>query len=113
MTESSTDHFAPTAIYRVGPDSLEAAVVEKEGCGRALLFRDEKDAEEYRLETGVYPAEEGFGPATFSVNTLRDVLELHGCTHVVMPKSLIGGEDGPDFYAAEDFMWLLEECMAA
>ena len=53
MVEPSTDYFAPTAIYRVGPDSLEAAVVEKAGRGRALfLFRDEHDAEEYRLDMG-------------------------------------------------------------
>jgi hypothetical protein len=40
------------------------------------------------------------------------VLELHGCTHVVIPKSLIEGEEGPDFYSAEDFMWILEQFLA-
>ena len=44
-----------------------------------------------------------------SADTLREVLELHECTHVVIPRSLIAGEEGPDFYAVEDFMWILEE----
>jgi hypothetical protein len=35
MTETSTDHFTPATIYRVGPDAAEAAVVEEEGRARA------------------------------------------------------------------------------
>jgi hypothetical protein len=27
-------------------------------------------------------------------------------------KSLVGGEEGPDFYTAEDFPWILEEFLA-
>ena len=114
MVEPSTEYFAPTTIYRVGPDALEAAVVEQEGRGRALfLFRDERDAEEYRLHTGAYPADEGFGPVTMGADTLREVLALHECTHVVIPRSLIAGEEGPDFYGVEDFLWILEEFSAA
>jgi hypothetical protein len=49
---------------------------------------------------------------TMSADTLREILELHECTHVVIPKSPIAGEEGPDFYAVEDFMWILEELLA-
>jgi hypothetical protein len=40
---------------------------------------------------------------TMGAETLRGVLQLHECTHVVIPKALIACEEGSDFYAVEDF----------
>jgi len=78
--------------------------------GRALfLFCDVEDAEEYRRDTGVYPAEEGFKPLSLEVGALRDVLAEYECTHVVSPKPLTADSEGPDFFAAEDFVGILEE----
>jgi hypothetical protein len=109
MTEE-TIYMTPTAIFRAGRDTLEAAVVEKEDRGRALfLFHDEADAEEYRRDTGIYPAEEGFKPVSLAVWALRDVLAEYGCTHVVSPKALTADSQGPDFFAAEAFVRILEE----
>ena len=108
MTEE-TIYVRPTAIFRAGPRALEAAVVDEDK-GRALfLFRDEAEAEDYRRETGVYPAEEGFKPVSLEVGALRDVLAMHECTHVVSPRPLTADSEGPDFFAAEDFVGILEE----
>jgi hypothetical protein len=108
MTEE-TIYMTPTAIFRAGRGTLEAATVDGEK-GRALfLFRDEGDAEEYRRDTGIYPAEEGFKPVSLEVGALRDVLAEYGCTHVVSPKPLTADSEGPDFFAAEDFVGILEE----
>jgi hypothetical protein len=108
--EENMIYMTPTAIFRVGQRALEAAVVEEEGKGRALfLFRDEADAEEYRLDTGLYPAEEGFKPVSLEVGALRDVLAVFECTHVVSPKPLTADSEGPDFFAAEAFVGMLEE----
>ena len=49
---------------------------------------------------------------TMGAETLRGVLQLHECTHVVIPKALIACEEGPDFYAVEDFKWILEDFRA-
>ena len=107
MTED-THHITPTAVYRAGGGTLEAAVAAHEK-GRALfLFSSEEEAAEYRRERGVYPAEEGFVNLPLDVAALKDLLALHECTHVVMPRSLTG-ERPPDFFAAEDFVWLLQE----
>jgi hypothetical protein len=107
MTEE-TIYVAPTAIFRAGRGTLEAAVVDHKK-GRALfLFRDEADAEEYRLATGIYPAEEGFKPVSLEVGALRDVLAAFDCTHVVSPTPLTADSQGPDFFAAEGFMGILE-----
>jgi hypothetical protein len=109
MTEE-TIYVTPTAIFRAGRGTLEAAVVEDEGRGRALfLFRDEEAAEAYRLATGIYPAEEGFKPVSLEVGALRDVLAEYGCTHVVSPTPLTADSEGPDFFAAEAFVGILEE----
>jgi len=43
---------------------------------------------------------------------LEDIVALHECTHIVMPVSLTG-EEGPDFFAAGDFVGMLEECAPA
>jgi hypothetical protein len=108
MTEE-TIYVTPTALFRVGRGTLEAATVDGEK-GRALfLFRDKDDAEEYRLATGIYPAEEGFKPVSLEVGALRDVLAEYGCTHVVSPTPLTADSEGPDFFAAEDFVGILEE----
>jgi hypothetical protein len=108
MTEG-TIYVTPTAIFRAGRGALEAATVDGEK-GRALfLFCDEEDAENYRLNTGIYPAEEGFKPVSLEVGALRDVLAEYGCTHVVSPKPLTADSEGPDFFAAEDFVGILEE----
>ncbi len=107
MTED-THHITPTVVYRAGGGTLEAAVADHEK-GRALfLFSSEEEADEYRRETGTYPAEEGFVSVPLDVTALKDLLTLHECTHVVMPRSLTG-EEHPDVFAAEDFVWLLEE----
>jgi hypothetical protein len=107
MTEE-TIYVTPTAIFRAGRGTREAAVVDGEK-GRALfLFRNEEDAEEYRRHTGIYPAEEGFKPVSLEVGALRDVLAEYGCTHVVSPKPLTADSEGPDFFAAEDFIAMLE-----
>ena|SRR5215212_5692718 len=109
MTEE-TIYVTPTAIFRAVGGTLEAAVVEEEGRGRALfVFCDEADAEEYRLATGIYPAEEGFKPVSLEVGALRDVLAEYGCTHVVSPTPLTADSQGPDFFAAEPFVGILEE----
>jgi len=108
MTEE-TIYVTPTAIFRVGRGTLEAAVLDHKK-GRALfLFHDEDDAEEYRLATGIYPAEEGFRPVSLEVEALRDVLAEYGCTHVVSPTPLTADSQGPDFFAAEAFVGILEE----
>jgi hypothetical protein len=107
MTEE-TIYVTPTAIFRAGRGTLEAATVDGEK-GRALfLFRDEEAAEAYRLATGIYPAEEGFKPVSLEVGALRDVLAEYGCTHVVSPRPLSADSGGPDFFAAEDFIAMLE-----
>jgi hypothetical protein len=107
MTEE-TIYMTPTAIFRAGRDTLEAAVVDDKK-GRALfLFRDGADAKEYRRHTGIYPAEEGFKPVSLEVGALRDVLAEYGCTHVVSPTPLTADSQGPDFYAAEDFIAMLK-----
>jgi hypothetical protein len=108
MTEE-TIYVTPTAIFRAGRSTLEVATVDGEK-GRALfLFRNEDDAEEYRMATGIYPAEEGFKPVSLEVRALRDVLAEYGCTHVVSPKPLTADSEGPDFFAAEAFVGILEE----
>ena|SRR5215210_2005596 len=108
MTEE-TIYVTPTAIFRAGRVALEAATVDSEEKGRALLvFRSEQEANDYRRTKGVFPKEEGFKSVTLSAKMLRDVLEMHGCTHVVTPVSLVGDEE-PDFFAAEDFLGILEE----
>src|SRR5215211_8113717 len=107
MTEEPI-YITPTAIFRAGRDTLEAAVLDHEK-GRALfLFHDEADAEEYRLATGIYPAEEGFKPVSLEVGALRDVLAEYGCSYVVCPKPLTTDSEGPDFFAAEAFAGMLE-----
>ena len=86
---------------------FEAAVVDHEK-GRALfVFGSEEEAEGYRLRTGNYPAEEGFGNVPVDVVALKDILALHECTHVVMPVSMLGDE-GPDYFATGDFVGMLE-----
>lgn len=93
MTEE-TIYVTPTAIFRAGRGTLEAATVDGQK-GRALfLFHDEGDAEEYRLATGLYPAEEGFKPLSLEVGALRDVLAAFDCTHVVSPKPLTADSEG-------------------
>jgi hypothetical protein len=78
--------------------------------GRALfLFRDEAEADGYRRDTGTYPAEEGYKPVSLEVGALRDVLAAYECTHVVSPKPLTADSEGPDFFAADAFVELLEE----
>jgi hypothetical protein len=108
MTEE-TIYLAPTAIFRAGRGTLQAATVDGEK-GRALfLFRDEADAEEYRRDTGLYPTEEGFEPVSLEAGLLRGVLTAFECTHVVSPKPLTADSQGPDFFAAEPFVAMLEE----
>ncbi len=112
MTEETHD-FTPTVVYRAGGGALEATVVDHEK-GRALfLFSSEEEAEEYRRETGTYPRRaEGFVNVPLDLEALKDLLALHECTHVVMPRSLTG-EEHPDFIPADGFVELLEEGVPA
>ncbi len=112
MTEETHD-FTPTVVYRAGGGALEAAVVDHEN-GRALfLFSSEEEAEEYRRETGTYPRRaEGFVNVPLDVDALENLLALHECTHVVMPRSLTG-EEHPDFLPADGFVWMLEKAAQA
>ena len=99
--------LTPTVVYRAGGGVFEAAVADHER-GRALfVFGSEEEAEGYRLRTGNYPAEEGFVNVPVDVVALKDLLALHECTYVVMPVSMVGDE-GPDFFAAGDFVGMLE-----
>jgi hypothetical protein len=43
------------------------------------------------------------------VGALRDVLTVFECTHLVSPKPLTADSEGPDFFAAEDFVGMIEE----
>ena len=72
----------------------------------------EKTEEHHRCETGTYPHVEGFVNVPLDLVALKDLLALHGCTHVVMPRSL-AGDRGPDFILADDFVGLLEEGVPA
>ena len=112
MTEE-THHMTPTVVYRAGGGAFEATVADHPEKGRALfVFASEEEADGYRLKTGTYPAEEGFVNVPLDQVTLEDLLALHGCTHVVMPVSLTG-EEGPDFFAAGDFVGMLEDPVPA
>jgi hypothetical protein len=108
MTEDN-QYWTPTVVYRAGGGAFEAAVVDHAEKGRALLlFASEEEATEYRLKTGNYPAAEGFVNVPLELDALEDLLALHECSHVVMPVSLTG-EEGPDFFAAGDFLGMLQE----
>ena len=112
MTEE-THHFTPTVVCRAGGGWIEAAVADHPEKGRALfVFASEEEADGYRLKTGNYPAEEGFVNVPLELTALEDLLALHECTHVVMPVSLTG-EEGPDFFAAGDFLGMLEDPVPA
>ncbi len=80
---------------------------------RALLvFRDEGEAEKYRAATGGYPASEGWRPVGLDHQDLANVVALHGCTHVAMPRAWTG--DGlVDFFDDGDFIGMLEEAEPA
>jgi hypothetical protein len=111
MTEE-THYITPTVIYRAGGGTMEAAVVNVEGARALFLFSSEEEAEEYRRETGTYPHVGGFVNVPLDLVALKDLLALHECTHVVMPRSLTG-EAPPDFILADDFVGLLEEGVPA
>jgi hypothetical protein len=100
--------MTPTVVYRAGGGVLEAAVADHSENGRALLLFSSEEAEEYRRTTGTYPPEEGFVNVPLDLTALKDILALHECTHVVMPRSLTG-EEGPDFIPADGFVELLED----
>jgi hypothetical protein len=67
---------------------------------------------EFRRETGTYPHVEGFVNVPLDLEALKNLLALHECTHVVMPRSLTG-EEYPDFIPADGFVGLLEEGVPA
>ena len=102
-------HLAPTVLRRVTPEKVAAAVVEgPEGQGRALIvFRSQEEAEKYRAATGNHPEAEGWAPVAVGLRELSDVLEMHGCDHVAMPEPWTG-KAGVDFFAAPDFIEMLE-----
>jgi len=68
----------------------------------------EKTEEYHRCETGTYPHVE----VPLDLEALKNLLALHECTHVVMPRSLTG-EEYPDFIPADGFVGLLEEGVPA
>lgn len=73
----------------------------------------EKTEEHHRCETGTYPHVEGFVNVPLDLEALKNLLALHECTHVVMPRSLTG-EEYPDFFIpADGFVGLLEEGVPA
>ncbi len=101
-------HIAPTVLYRMDRGTMAAAVVEESGKGRALIvFRSEGEAEKYRAATGKSPEAEGWRPVALELPDLANVLEMHGCSHVAMPEPWTGA-GGVDFFAASDFIALLE-----
>jgi hypothetical protein len=119
----TNEHTIPEAIYAAPAVvcrftlsreelKIEAATVEHEE-GRALLvFRNEEEAESWRREWGLYPAEEGFKVLPAEDEMLRDLLQRHGCTQVITPNSWLG-EDRADFFTAENFMKILESAAPA
>jgi hypothetical protein len=111
MTEAPI-YLTPTAIFRAGRGTLEAATAGGK-CGKALIvFRDEEEAERFCADTGKYPAAEGFKPVALHHKHLQDVIGIYGCSHVAMPEPW-GSEGGVGFYEAGGFVGLLEESAPA
>jgi hypothetical protein len=100
----------PTVLYRMDRERMAAAVAEgPEGGDRALIvFRSEEEAEKYRAATGNHPDAEGWRPVALDLRELSDLLEIHGCPQVAMPEPWTG-TGGVDFFAAGDFIGMLEE----
>ncbi len=104
-------HVTPTVLYRMDRGTIAAATVEYED-GRAMtVFRSEEEAEKYRAATGNHLDAEGWRPVALNLPALSDLLELHGCSHVAMPEPWTG-TGGVDFFAASDFIGMLEEAPA-
>ena len=101
----------PTVLYRMAPETVTAAVVEGPE-GRALIvFRSEGETGKYRAATGNHPEADGWRPVAPDLRGISDLLELHGCTHVAMPEPWTE-TGGVDFFAAADFIGMLEEAPA-
>jgi hypothetical protein len=104
-------YIRPAVLCRVSQVEegvkVESVTIDRGSVHALLVFRNEEEAEEYRREYDIYPEEEGFKVLPAEDDTLRYLLELHQCTHVVTPVSWLGDE-GSDLYTAENFMWLLE-----
>jgi hypothetical protein len=113
MREEDLVHVTPTVLYRMHGDKHAAAVVEEAGEGRALIvFRSVEEAEKYRNATGKHPASEGWKPVALELEDLGNVIEMHECTHVVMPEPWTG-EGGVDFFEADAFIGMLERSVSA
>jgi hypothetical protein len=108
-TDEGSFDLSPTALYRMDRDTQAAAVVEgPEGGDRALIvLRSEEEAGKYRAATGNHPEAEGWRPVALGLRELSDLLEIHGCSHVAMPEPWTG-TGGVDFFAAADFIGMLE-----
>jgi hypothetical protein len=111
--EDDVVHVMPTVLCRMDGETMAAAVAEgPEGGDRALVvFRSEEEADRYRAATGNHPDAEGWRPVALGLRELSDLLEIHGCTHVAMPEPWTGA-GGVDFFAAADFIGMLEEAPA-
>ena len=102
-----TIRVTPTLIRRVLPGEIEIADVSS-ACveGRALLvFIDEEQAEAFRLETGCFPASEGYVAQATSLEGLKAIQLVWKFPRV----ALRGPEPGAvSEYEADDFMTMLE-----
>ena len=109
-------YISPAVICRITMTreeiKIESVTIERDSVHALLVFRDEEEAEEYRREYDIYPGAEGFKALPAEDDTLRYLLELHQCTHVVTPISWLG-EEGSDLFTDENFMRLLEESVPA
>jgi len=108
--EDDVIHVVPTIIHSgdLARGTHTVATVEELEKGRALIvFRSEEEAEKYRASTGNHPEAEGWRAAALELEELGRVLEAHGCTHVAMPEEWTG-EGAVDFFAAGDFIGMLE-----
>jgi len=74
--------------------------------GRAMLVFRSEEAEKFRHATGNYPESEGFEVVSVDHEELAAFLQFHRCTHVAMPEPW--GEGGEDFFAAADYVGMLE-----
>jgi hypothetical protein len=91
---------------------IESVTIDRESVHALLVFRNEEEAEEYRREYGIYPEAAGFKVLPAEDDTLRYLLELHHCTHVVTLISWLG-EESSDLFTTENFMRILDSSVPA
>jgi hypothetical protein len=112
MTENIADtiQVTPTLIRRVLPDKIQIADVPSTNAeGRSeralLVFLNEEQAEDFRRETGCFPASEGFVAQATNLEGLKAIQLVWKFPRV----ALRGPEpDTVSEYDADDFMAMLE-----